>query len=66
MRRCQRRLERRINLYNEENGIRIGVASGYAFFNPETDHGLSEIVKRADAMLYADKRAMKRAASRDD
>nr|WP_294510420.1 GGDEF domain-containing protein [uncultured Bilophila sp.] len=66
VRRCQRRLERRINLYNEENGIRIGVASGYAFFNPETDHGLSEIVKRADAMLYADKRAMKRAASRDD
>ena len=35
---------------------------GHAFFNPETDHGLSEIVKRADGMLYAMKRAMKQAA----
>ncbi|MFQ8890004.1 MAG: GGDEF domain-containing protein [Bilophila wadsworthia] len=36
-------------------------AWGHAFFNPETDHGLSEIVKRADGML-AMKRAMKQAA----
>ena len=64
VRRCQRRLERRIASYNRENDIRISVASGYAFFNPETDHGLSEIVRRADAMLYANKRAMKQAAAK--
>ena len=48
--------------YNEENEIHLSAAWGHAFFNPETDHGLSEIVKRADGMLYAMKRAMKQAA----
>lgn len=59
---CRQKLTLRMDHYNRENEIRISAALGYAFFNPETDHGLSEIVKRADAMLYDNKRAMKQAA----
>ena len=62
MKKCQQKLEQRIVRYNEENEIHLSAAWGHAFFNPETDHGLSEIVKRADGMLYAMKRAMKQAA----
>lgn len=62
VKRCQQRLELRTEQHNRENEIRLSAASGYAFFNPETDRGLSEIVKRADAMLYENKRAMKQSA----
>ena len=62
VKKCQQKLEQRIARYNEENEIHLSAAWGHAFFNPETDHGLSEIVKRADGMLYAMKRAMKQAA----
>ena len=62
VKKCQQKLEQRIARYNEENEIHLSAAWGHAFFNPETDHGLSEIVKRADVMLYAMKRAMKQAA----
>jgi len=62
VKKCQQKLEQRIVRYNEENEIHLSAAWGHAFFNPETDHGLSEIVKRADGMLYAMKRAMKQAA----
>jgi len=61
VKKCQQKLEQRIARYNEENEIHLSAAWGHAFFNPETDHGLSEIVKRADGMLYAMKRAMKQA-----
>lgn len=62
VRKCQQNLEQCIERYNEGNEIHMSAAWGHAFFNPETDHGLSEIVKRADVMLYAMKRAMKQAA----
>lgn len=63
---CLRELERRRDATGFESPIRLHFAWGYAFFSPERDHDLTDTIRRADAMLYARKKAMKaeRGASR--
>ena len=54
-----RDLERRREAANAGNVVPLSFAWGYAFYDPATDRGLSETVRRADAMLYARKKASK-------
>lgn len=52
-------LENLKEAYNSGNAARITFASGCSFFDPVNDASLSDMVCRADAMLYANKKAMK-------
>lgn len=45
--------------YNADNTTPISFACGYSFFTRETDTCLTEMVCRADALLYANKKAIK-------
>lgn len=59
---CLADLERRRDARNAGSAVPLSFAWGYAFYDPGTDRGLSEAVRRADAMLYARKKASKEAA----
>ena len=40
---------------------RVMAAAGYAVYDPETDSGVDSVLKRADAAMYENKRALKEA-----
>ncbi|MDE6625959.1 MAG: hypothetical protein K2K56_06275 [Lachnospiraceae bacterium] len=44
--------------------VPVGVAVGYAVFNPEYDATLEDTVKRADVLMYQNKQDIKRVIER--
>ena len=44
----------------------VAVACGMAVYDPETDKDMRGVFKRADAMMYENKRKMKEAAKKQD
>ena len=52
-------LERKINVYNEKNNIKISYAKGYEISTREHYYLMEEHTKRADSRMYENKRLMK-------
>ena len=52
-------LERKINVYNEKNNIKISYAKGYEISTREHYYLMEELTKRADSRMYENKRLMK-------
>lgn len=52
-------LERKINVYNEKNNIKISYAKGYEISTIEHYYLMEELTKRADSRMYENKRLMK-------
>lgn len=52
-------LERKINVYNEKNNIKISYAKGYEISTREHYYLIEELTKRADSRMYENKRLMK-------
>lgn len=52
-------LERKINVYNEKNNIKISYAKGYEISTREHYYLMEELTKRADRRMYENKRLMK-------
>lgn len=52
-------LERKINVYNEKNNIKISYAKGYEISTREHYYLKEELTKRADRRMYENKRLMK-------
>lgn len=54
------RLANRINHYNEENtGMKIGIAVGYAAYDPACDGTIEDTRNRADQLMYENKKQLK-------
>ncbi|MEG2173170.1 MAG: diguanylate cyclase [Desulfovibrionaceae bacterium] len=47
--------------HNEKNKIPLSIAFGYAFYEPSRDTNLEQVFTRADANMYSNKVAMKKA-----
>ncbi|MBO4750212.1 MAG: diguanylate cyclase [Lachnospiraceae bacterium] len=60
---CARRVRRmndRVNRFNlASRDIKMGIASGYAMFDPEEDNDIHATIRRADKMMYEEKFRMK-------
>jgi len=60
---CTRRIRRmneRVNRFNFASGdIKMGIACGYAIFDPEEDVDIHATIRRADKMMYEEKFQMK-------
>ena len=52
-------LERKINVYNEKNNIKISYAKGCEISTREHYYLMEELTKRADSRMYENKRLMK-------
>ena len=58
----ERSLDQEIRRYNEANhsGIRLGLAHGYAVYEPGRDRSYTDVFARADAAMYRNKSLSKR------
>ncbi len=52
-------LQKNIAEENKRQELKIGVAFGYAFYDPQTDKGLGDVFLRADQNMYENKQAAK-------
>lgn len=63
---CERRVKKmneRVKRFNQEsNDIRMGIACGYAIFDPDEDEDVHATIRRADKMMYEVKFRMKQQA----
>lgn len=49
-----------INHYNEENtGMKVGIAMGYAVYDPDCDETIEDTRNRADQLMYQNKKQLK-------
>lgn len=64
----ERLLEQEIGRYNETslNGIRLGLAHGYAVYEPGQDRSYTDVFARADAAMYRNKALSKRGGTSAD
>lgn len=56
----------RINAENENEWMQVHMALGIAVFDPRADHYVIDAVRRADKIMYANKRARKEAQEKKD
>lgn len=63
-RKCAERMKEKVQKYNENSeDIRMGIACGYAVFDPQEDEDINATVRRADKMMYEEKFRMKQLMS---
>ena len=64
---CEKRIQlmnERVDLFNRESqDIRMGIAYGYAVYDPVEDEDIHATIRRADKMMYEVKFAMKQKAA---
>lgn len=59
---CCENMKKRVARFNEASGdIHMGIACGYAVFDPKEDEDIHATIRRADKMMYEEKFRMKQA-----
>ena len=54
------KMKEEIKAYNLSNSYHISLAMGLANYNEGTDKSVMELIKRADGLMYSNKKAIKR------
>lgn len=61
---CAERMKKKVQEYNKNSGdIHMGIACGYAVFDPQEDEDINATIRRADKMMYEEKFRMKQLMS---
>lgn len=60
VRRYCRKLIKNVESFNKKKEFEAGLALGYAFYDPQTDDSMDQVMAKADADMYSNKKEMKK------